>query len=133
MRSSFYGDFEKFDNEEDESDDDEDDEDSSSLLLDGKALAEFRNKMDFLFEESDSTISSSSSSSAVDELIDYARKTQGGSSPTQDDDSCWAKVATSIAEGVVLLANPSKFCADVGLVTPSPALLSKFGLICCPC
>jgi hypothetical protein len=128
LASSFYGDFEKFDGEdeegeeEDDSDDDDDDDDDEPLL-DGASLAAFRSRMDFLFD--DDADSASSSPSEVDELISYARSRQQGS---KDEDAAWAHVATSISDGVVLIANPAKFCADMGQFTPSPSLLSKFGL-----
>ena len=133
-QSSFYGDFENFDfDEEEEEDDDEEEEEEEGegLGLDGKSLAEFRSKMDFLFDggaaEDDGSVASAAS--AVDELIDFARSKQaGGGSAAAAVDALWAKVATKLEEGVVLLANPAKFCADIGSVTPNPALLSKFGL-----
>jgi Uncharacterized ACR, COG1678 len=131
LPSSFFGDFEKFDDDDDDEDDEEEEEENDDDVdptLDGASLAAFRSKMDFLFDDADS---SSSGPSEVDELISYARSRQGGGTDAQkkkEEETTWARLATSIEEGVVLIANPAKFCADLGAVAPSPTLLSKFGL-----
>jgi Uncharacterized ACR, COG1678 len=130
IRSSFFGDFEKFDDDDDEEDDEEEEEDEEEdePTLDGASLAAFRSKMDFLFDDADS---SSSGPSEVDELISYARSRQGGGTEAQkkkEEETNWALLADSVEEGVVLIANPAKFCADLGDVAPSPTLLAKFGL-----
>jgi hypothetical protein len=139
LASSFYGDFEKFD-EDDEDDDDEgeesgeeegeeasDDEEGEQdddPLVDGASLAAFRSRMDFLFDDD---ADGGGAASGVDELIRYARSQQGGGL-AKEEDTAWARVATSVSDGVVLIANPAKFCADLGTSAPSPPLLSKFGL-----
>jgi len=115
LRSSFY---DKFDDDEDEDDDDYDD-------LDDAAVADFRSKMSSLFGESEQTQQSVSSS--VDELISYAQSQ--GKETTTTESTDWAQSTDTVKPGVVLLANPAKFCSDFGSSSsPSPNLLAKFGL-----
>ena len=128
---SFYNDFEgfeKFGGDESDGDDDEDeeedDDDNEYEELDDKSIADFRSKMGNLFGEAN--VEKASDTSSVDELISFARG-QGESAITSKE---WAKSTNSLKPGVILLANPAKFCNDFGsqFSRPSPALLAKFGL-----
>ena len=139
LASSFYGKFDEddFEEDDDEEDDDEDDDDDEYAELDDAAVANFRSRMGNLFGDDTSDDPSSSSSvgdtaspavsSSIDDLISYARS-QGGAEekPVLD----WAKPVDELEPGVILIANPAKFCTDFGgrSHTPSPTLLSKFGL-----
>ena len=176
LRSSFYSDFEEFENQEDdnndeededEDDDDEEDDDEYSNL-DEAAVANFRSQMGNLFDDSESSFSDEddedeededeysyedstaipnelSSISSVDDLISFATAADKTSSTTNKDKTStqnteWAKpvdvdttTAKALQPGVVLLANPAKFCTDFSSTShsnnrPSAALLSKFGL-----
>jgi len=131
LASSFFG---KFDSDEDDEDEDEDDDDDELGQLDDATVANFRSRMDSLFGDDSSgdgattskdTVSPSVSSS-IDELISYARSQSTEEQPVVD----WAKPADGLAAGVVLVANPAKFCTDFDgdSYSPSPTLLSKFGL-----
>lgn len=116
VHSSFFGDFENFDEEDDDDDDEEEEEDDDDYdNMDNAAVAEFRAKMDNLLD----------SSSDVDELISFATNKASEASSTD-----WANPVDKLEAGVVLVANPSKFCADFGgsSSSPSTSLLSKFGL-----
>ena len=113
--------------EEDEEDDDED--------------------YDKDYEGSDETTSQSFSS--VDDLINFATSSSSTTTATSEGGETsnvpitdWAKplnennnddMSKILKGGIVLIANPAKFCADFpdnsnNKKTPSPALLSKFGL-----
>jgi hypothetical protein len=115
---------ELFENEADDEDEEEDDDDLISL------------------EDSESN-----SFSSVDELISFATSSSNTSSQISSDGTDtnqvvadWAKeididqFSQTLKGGVVLLANPEKFCADLSMPgnssgnQPSPALLAKFGL-----
>lgn len=127
LASSFFG---KFDEEElDDDDDDEDDDEYADV--DDMAVANFRSKMSSLFggesQSESNDEENSSTSSDVDELIRFATQ---DSSNQEEEVTEWARPVDSVDNGVVLLANPSKFCKDFGgsRSSPSPALLSKFGL-----
>jgi Uncharacterized ACR, COG1678 len=131
LYSSFYNDFENFesgdnddldDEDEDEDEDEEDDdyEDGLSVSLDDGSVADFRSRMGSLFGDSNVI----SAGENVDEFIRKVTKADA-----KDND--WARPLSSDSKlkgGIVLLGNPSKFCADFGSSVPSPALLSKFGL-----
>jgi len=124
VQSSFYGDFENFDedpdDDEDEEEDEEDDEDEDDYEdMDDAAVANFRSKIGGLFGEEEQTDMSS-----VDELISFAT-----SKASEEASTDWAKSVEKIEAGCVLVANPSKFCADFGgKSSPSSSLLNKFGL-----
>eukprot|EP00566_Odontella_aurita_P012898 CAMPEP_0113528950 /NCGR_PEP_ID=MMETSP0015_2-20120614/2125_1 /TAXON_ID=2838 /ORGANISM="Odontella" /LENGTH=464 /DNA_ID=CAMNT_0000427531 /DNA_START=63 /DNA_END=1457 /DNA_ORIENTATION=- /assembly_acc=CAM_ASM_000160 len=171
LRSSFYGDFESFnDGDDDDDEEDEDDDDDEYSELDEAAVAKFRSNMGNLFddeeddeddEEEDDEAGDGFESeaaegaggiSSVDDLISFATSKAGAEAPTTD----WAESidlggggdVSALRGGVVLLANPSKFCSDFLFVDdeddekekrrsigfnpfgaqPSPALLAKFGL-----
>lgn len=117
---TFYDDFEGFGDDED---DDEDDDDDEYDDMDGSAVEDFRSRMGTLFGDS-SEEGGEGSITSVDELISFA--TGKSEAPSTD----WANPTDKIQGGVVLVANPARFCADFGgkKATPSPALLSKFGL-----
>lgn len=118
FQSSFFGDFENFD-EQDPDDEEEDDEDDDYDDVDEAALAAFRAKMDGLLGDDDEA------SSEVDELISFATSKASEGASTD-----WANPVDKVQAGVVLVANPAKFCADFGgsSSSPSSSLLSKFGL-----
>jgi len=156
LSSSFYGRDEDEDEDEDGDDDDDDDDDYDDDI-DDATLDAFRNRMNSLFgddnenedededeneddnddeddkvKESSETLSSEGISS-VDELISFARSQQGGGSPSEKEPKEWASPAATLEPGVILLANPAKFCSNFGTdpfsrSTPSPTLLAKFGL-----
>ena len=121
----------KDDDEDTDEEDDEEEEDDDDLLdtIDDAAIANFRNRMSTTFDmpagpsEEAASDTSSSSSSAVDELISFA--TRQNQQATE-----WAKPAPELQPGVVLLANPAHFCAEFNSANSRPAmsLLSKFGL-----
>jgi hypothetical protein len=130
LSSSFFGDFEKFDKEnedDDEDDEDEDDEDDEDDT-DDRSIADFRSKMGAMFgtEEKVEKTSDTGTISSVDELISFARS----KGDTPKEAAAWAKHSSDILAGVVLLANPARFCSDFGPkpAKPSAALLAKFGL-----
>jgi hypothetical protein len=133
LASSFFGKFDE--GEEDEFDDDEDEEeeeDDDDIEMDEDAVANFRNKMSNIFGD-DSSENENTGVSSVDELINFARGesiASGGSSAEPDTD--WARPVSTdeLTAGVVLVANPAKFCSDFGgrSTMPSPKLLAKFGL-----
>jgi putative AlgH/UPF0301 family transcriptional regulator len=141
--SSFFGKFEEFENndedEDEDDDDDEDDEDGDDddeeyEEMDERSLAAFRSKMGNLFGESEIS-STDEGMSSVDDLISYARSQSGGDiaggETTQEvvvPD--WATPSPELKPGVILVANPAKFCGGQGLLPtgPSPSLLAKFGL-----
>jgi hypothetical protein len=137
--SSFYGDFEKFDEEDDDDDDDEEDDDDGSkyeVQLDQDAVADFRSRMGSLFGDESSSMSSLQETEedekplSVDDLISYATKSKSSSSSSPAATTEWARAIDALTPGVILLANPAKFCPDLGTTssTPSPRLLNKFGL-----
>lgn len=132
LAGSFFG---KFDEDFGEDEEEEEDDDDEYADLDDAAVANFRNRMSNLFgdDSPDSAppdekidTESPSVSSSIDDLISYARSQSTEEKPIVD----WAKPADGIETGVVLVANPAKFCTDFGgkSYTPSPTLLSKFGL-----
>lgn len=150
LASSFYGKFdsdkdeedededEEDDEEDDEDEDDEDDEDEDDEYanLDDDAVANFRNRLvsdsgppsaGYSSSKTPGGPPSPSVSSSIDELISYARSQSAEEKKPVVD---WARPAEELAAGVVLVANPAKFCTDFGgrKYTPSPTLLSKFGL-----
>jgi hypothetical protein len=145
LASSFYGKFEEDsdddeadkDDDNEEEDEDDDDDDDEYLDLDDKSLADFRSKMSNLYDDDDNDISSSSSRnsrdavSSVEQLINYARS-KSATENTEPKD--WARPVKDkrIQKGMVLLANPAKFCSDFDASgtsgRPNPALLAKFGL-----
>ena len=117
LASSFYGDFEDFDDEDDDDEDDDEEEDDDEYEgLDDAAVANFRSKMGNLFGNQEGS---------VDELISFAT-----SKATDEVSTDWAHHVDKLEGGVVLVANPAKFCTDFGnqRFSPSSALLSKFGL-----
>jgi hypothetical protein len=133
LASSFYGKFdeeEDDDDDDDDEDDDDDDDDDYDDELDDAAVANFRNKMANLFGDDSSTDSPENVVSSVDELINFARGKQDASGSGVDSETEWARATEQIAAGVVLVANPAKFCTDFGdqPAMPSPTLLAKFGL-----
>jgi hypothetical protein len=111
VMSSFYGDFENFDDEDEDEDEDDDYDD-----LDDADLDDFRSKMGSLFEDKEL--------GSVDELISFA------TNKTTDEITEWANPIAKLEAGCVLVANPANFCTDFGSSkkSPSSALLSKFGL-----
>lgn len=114
LRSSFYGKFEGQDFDEEEDDDDDDDEYDS--LLDNADVDSFRSKMSSMFGDGSSDTTqpppiSTDTSAAVDELI---RLATGQESPKKNDDGPWARTASAIAPGTILVANPRVFCDDLG-------------------
>ena len=146
LASSFFGKFDEDDfveDDDDDGDDDDDDDDDEYADMDDAAVANFRARMGNMFGDDDdgetnddATTTSSGAvvdpsspdvSSSIDDLISYARS-QGGAEekPVLD----WAKSVEDLEPGVVLVANPAKFCTNFGgeRYTPSPTLLSKFGL-----
>lgn len=132
IASSFYNDFENFESEdedadedidEDEDDEDEDDDDDDDEFrdLDDSSVADFRSRMGNLF--GDAPVAEAPSAS-IDDLI---RKVTSQEGKVTD----WARPVTGegkLKGGIVLVANPAKFCADFGSSSPSSSLLSKFGL-----
>jgi len=195
LYSSFYNDFEDFDNgdnedkdkdkdgndkddDEDEDEDDDEDDGDDYIDFDDDAIAKFRSKLgsgteqktksteedidDDIDEDEDDddeypTDSSSSipqsdlsSISSVEDLISFATSTSTDSPSNKKDEppTDWALpidttngLGSVLDAGVVLIANPAKFCTDFpSLPTdtststntksgrPSPALLTKFGL-----
>jgi hypothetical protein len=118
VQSSFFGDFEDFDGE-DSDDDDDDYGDDDYDDVDEAALAAFRAKMDGLLDSNDEALSD------VDELISFAT-----SKASEEASTDWANPVDKVEAGVVLVANPAKFCANFGgsSSSPSSSLLSKFGL-----
>eukprot|EP00554_Chaetoceros_debilis_P011001 CAMPEP_0194109288 /NCGR_PEP_ID=MMETSP0150-20130528/8812_1 /TAXON_ID=122233 /ORGANISM="Chaetoceros debilis, Strain MM31A-1" /LENGTH=464 /DNA_ID=CAMNT_0038798215 /DNA_START=225 /DNA_END=1619 /DNA_ORIENTATION=- len=157
LSSSFYGDFEDFENGDDDDDDDDDDdeEDDDFIDFDDSAVANFKAKMgieesdeksDDLDEEDDDDDDdyepeiigdeNLASVSSIDELISFATSKSGGAGEDSDVPSTeWANpvdisdVGKALGGGVVLVANPAKFCDDFAeKKPPSAALLSKFGL-----
>eukprot|EP00545_Synedropsis_sp_CCMP1620_P009825 CAMPEP_0119005684 /NCGR_PEP_ID=MMETSP1176-20130426/1867_1 /TAXON_ID=265551 /ORGANISM="Synedropsis recta cf, Strain CCMP1620" /LENGTH=374 /DNA_ID=CAMNT_0006957521 /DNA_START=6 /DNA_END=1127 /DNA_ORIENTATION=- len=140
IASSFYGDFEDFENNDDDEDDDDDDEDDDDEYanLDDAAVANFRSRMGNMFgdaptaEDDDGDGEAvpmegvSTSSSSVDDLIRRATQKEAGAAETTD----WANQVNDVQGGVVLVANPAKFCSDFGArrESPSSSLLNKFGL-----
>jgi len=171
LHSSFYNDFEDFDfdEEDDEDEDDEDDEDEYADF-DDQSVAYFKKKMGNLFgegsgseddlepltEELSPSSSSTSSFSSLDELISFATSQSSSSLSStstnkESEPTDWATpinpsdAASSLQGGLVLIANPEKFCSDFTTpitnessssaknnnknnFRPSPALLAKFGL-----
>ena len=119
VQSSFFGDFENFDDQDPDDDDEDDDDDDDYDDVDEAALAAFRAKMDGLLGDDDEA------SSDVDELISFAT-----SKASEEASTDWANPVDKVQAGVVLVANPAKFCADFGgsSSSPSSSLLSKFGL-----
>lgn len=146
LASSFYGDFEEFETP----DDDDDDDDDEYIEFDESAIANFKaqigisnDDIDDMNDEDDDEEDDNDvypdlvvdenleSVSSVEELISFATNSKKKSV----DDTAWAKavdtndVGKALKGGVVLLANPSKFCSDFSPdKAPSSALLSKFGL-----
>ena len=141
--SSFFGKFEEFDDDDDDEEEgDEDDEEYEEMS--DRDLAAFRSKMGNLFGDSEADSSSSSGGGSVDELISYARS-QSGDDATDQKPADWARPCepTNLKPGIILVANPEKFCGTsndekgglggllssaVGGGQPSPSLLAKFGL-----
>lgn len=113
LQSSFYGDFEQFDEPEEDDDEDEDDDDDEYEEMDDEAVARFRQQM------------SSADFGSVDELISFAT-----SKASEEASTDWASPQEKIEPGHVLVANPAKFCDDWKNTgkAPSSSLLSKFGL-----
>ena len=127
VASSFYNDFENFENDDDDEDDDDDDDDDDEYSdLDDASVADFRSRMGGLFGDTpkeDAPVAEAAPSS-VDDLIRRATQQEGSSTD-------WAKAVSGdgkVKGGIVLVANPAKFCSDFGSSTPSSSLLSKFGL-----
>jgi hypothetical protein len=160
LSSSFYGDFENF---EDDEDDDDDDEEYTEI--DEKAMASFRSRMGGMLGETEDASEveddeeddnedddddeteevTQTSFSSVDELISFAT-----SASKKEPVTDWATPLEAAPDttdfsqilkgGVVLVANPEKFCSDFPSVgdgmasaanrfaQPSGALLAKFGL-----
>lgn len=140
LASSFYGDFEEFETP----DDDDDDDDDEYIEFDESAIANFKaqigipnDDIDDVDEDDDDPYpdlvvdESLESVSSVEELISFATKSKKQSV----GDTTWATavdtddIGKALKGGVILLANPSKFCSDFSPdKAPSSALLSKFGL-----
>jgi len=133
-RMSFYDDFEDFEfNEERQEEDDDDDDDDEYSDVDDAAVADFRSRMGSMFgetpEDEDKVVPGLKNNSSVDDLIQ--RATSSGAS--EDSTSDWAKpieLDEKIEAGMILIANPAKFCSDFGdkVKSPSTSLLNKFGL-----
>lgn len=137
---SFFDDFEDFAKSDDDDDDEDDDDEYADL--DDAAVADFRSKMGSLFGDTPSdedddedesmpaeTPPTESASGAVDDLIRRATAQSAADESSTD----WARVVPEdekVTGGVVLVANPAKFCVDFGpkVETPSSSLLNKFGL-----
>eukprot|EP00548_Thalassiothrix_antarctica_P002250 CAMPEP_0194137138 /NCGR_PEP_ID=MMETSP0152-20130528/7063_1 /TAXON_ID=1049557 /ORGANISM="Thalassiothrix antarctica, Strain L6-D1" /LENGTH=349 /DNA_ID=CAMNT_0038834037 /DNA_START=329 /DNA_END=1378 /DNA_ORIENTATION=- len=136
---SFYDDFENFDDSKDDDDDNNDDDDDIDddddddyddfLNVDDAAVADFRSRMGNVFGESST---SENSDGGVDELI---RRATGATEKDSKDKKDWARAidlenGPKIEGGMVLIANPEKFCSDFGnkSYNPSTSLLNKFGL-----
>jgi hypothetical protein len=129
LRSSFFDKFDEQEDDDEEDDDDDDDGDDEDPRVDDTAVANFRSRMASLFDDS----AGKSSGSGVDELISFAVK-------TSDAPPVWAKPATQLKSGCVLVANPDAFCSDCAAAAKfnnaktmsnykiRPALLAKFGL-----
>ena len=139
LGSSFYGDFEEFETP----DDDDDDDDDEYIEFDESAIANFKAQIGISNDDVDDddddddpypdlvVDESLESVSSVEELISFATKSKKKSV----DDTTWATsidtddIGKALKGGVILLANPSKFCSDFSPdKAPSSALLSKFGL-----
>jgi len=120
----------------------DEDEDDEYEELDDAAVANFRSRMGNIFgtENSSSEAGDESSSStmedtegtgeaSIDELINFARMT---SKSALEEPKEWVEPVDpdDLDEGIVLLANPEKFCSDFGgkYYRPNRALLAKFGL-----
>jgi len=124
LTMSSYSDFDQDEDFDDDEDDDDDDEE-----YDESVLASFRNRMENLVadasgsitSEKDKPVESAEVSINIDDLISFATKKDQVSTD-------FAKPVSLIEGGVVLVANPAKFCRDFGNKSPSPTLLSKFGL-----
>jgi hypothetical protein len=134
LASSFFEEFDEGeevdDDDDDDEDDDDEDDDDDDIELDDDAVASFRNKMSNIFGDS-SVDSSENTVNSVDELINFARGKQDSSSGSSSEvDTDWARPCDKLTAGVVLVANPAKFCSDFGgrPNTPSSKLLAKFGL-----
>lgn len=127
--------------------DEEDDEDDEYDDLD---VASFRQKMESMMggddnkededddeeEEENQEEESKKSFSSIDDLISFASSssdTATTSSTTKEEETTFAKETDILSAGCILIANPYKFCNDLGSVPfmnkkPSSTLLSKFGL-----
>ena len=150
----------KDDDEDEEDDDEDEDDDDEVDEIDDDAVADFRSRMGSLFgpmgEDTDSEGEGTggdggnsgrdpkeqeAAKASVEDLIKFAGSTaakegtdssvtlsSSSSSPLPSTD--WAEPSDNIEPGVVLVANPAKFCSDFGpkVSSPSAALLSKFGL-----
>jgi hypothetical protein len=131
LSSSFFGSFEEFEDGDDDDEDDDDDDDDYEEM-DGQSVAAFKAKMESKMGNilGETGGEEGGGMSSVDELINFARS-QGAT--TEQPVTDWAHPATEIKAGVILVANPAKFCAGEGLFPsmmggPSPSLLAKFGL-----
>lgn len=149
IKSNFYDDFEDFGIE----DEDNKDEESENGKFNETTMAEFQSRVESVIdsekemnEDLDDEIVKSvnarfdgnipSSINSVDDLITFATKS------SKDSPKEWAKaidisdIAKNVKGGVVLLANPKKFCSELinkdgkmqNTNRPNPALLAKFGL-----
>mmetsp|Transcript_1907 Transcript_1907/g.4463 ORF Transcript_1907/g.4463 Transcript_1907/m.4463 type:complete len:412 (-) Transcript_1907:170-1405(-) len=153
LSSSFYDDFEDFEfSKGDENGNDDDDEDEYAEM-DERSIAEFKSKMSNMFDDDSSSDGDGSGKvlGTVEDLINFARQTESAESTESTTETLpldWAKPTTEIRPGTVLVANPSKFCAEgdygagsepsgggkdffasaLGRTGPAPSLLAKFGL-----
>lgn len=142
MSDNFYNDFGDGFDDDDDDDDDEDEDEYADL-----DVSSFRSLMENIMgeesseDEDDSSISDSDDDFAsVDELISFATASASESTSTTTPVTDWAKnllpedssdqISSILQGGVVLVANPAKFCSDWddNNRSISPALLSKFGL-----
>lgn len=141
---NFYNDFEDFeDTNNDDNINDNDDDDDEEEMADDLDVASFRSRMENIMgtqeeedEDDDEVVYSSPTTSeddfsSVDELISVATGGDTDAAPPTD----WAvpldvtdDVAAALESGVVLLANPAKFCADFGPATKTGGGVNFFGV-----
>ena len=125
LSSSFFGSFEEFDNDDDDDDEDDDDE-LEGDDMDAASVAAFKSKLGNMFGDTSPAVGGEGS---VDELIEFARSKSGTQEKPVTD---WANPTEDIQPGIILVANPKKFCSSASLSMmgggPSPSLLAKFGL-----
>jgi hypothetical protein len=115
LSMTFYNDFDDMEEDFDEEDDDYEE-------LDDSAVANFRSRMGNMFDGASTEMAESAEGSInFDDLMSFVRKKEQGSKD-------FANPSSAIEVGVVLIANPAKFCTDFGNTSPSATLLSKFGL-----
>ena len=125
---------EEEDDDEDEEYDDDDEEDDDYDDLDDQAVQDFRTRMSSLFDSSANK--AKDDESIADELLQITAIGRGSALELQTPQE-WARpmAVETIRAGCILVANPRAFCSDFGTEqtqqrrsSPSPQLLSKFGL-----